>query len=807
MYVSGRVDILDIVDIDLFTVLVLNMMVLKLGYTGKSEPMFYNYLRPLTSLDEGLYDLAYEKDVHCLVTLVRSFNLIEVYIKHGVTALDSYLRAPRFRETIEEITDEHGSIVIDDVMRQLSFDETELDEEAGFADVAGSGVDSLRLGHDESFGVDDLDLNINKPINLNVSQVKTPYELYVSEKPDVEVRTQVPIVEEVGIQEFSVEDVVLENYVSSGEDAEQYNDLSTNDDDDVDEDFLVNKENEFVEPDVDVYLFGISMDLHFDNIGVTNLVSDDVLEGEGVNNKYNTGEGYHAVPPPYTRNFMPPKPDLVFADEHVVSESVTSLLGIAKSKAKTSELKLKTISEPIIKDWVSDSDDENEIETETKQMKPIFAKIRALVDRKKIIVTEASIRHDLQLQDAEGTACLPNDTIFEELARMWRKQRKETKVPYIEPQTKESIPTPSNDPLPSGEDRMQLTELMNLCINLQKQVFDLEKAKTAQAKDIADLKKRVKKLERKKKLKTSGLKRLWKGRMIDNIDQDIEITLVNESQGRMNEEEMFEANDLDGDEVIVDATAGEKVEQSTKVAEKEVSTADPVITAGEVVTTAEDVEATTAATTPQISKDELILAQTLIEIKAAKPKAREVIVQEPSKFRTTSSSQPSQLPQAKDKEEERITREKDEATIAMIEQWDKVQAKINADLELAQKLQTKEQEQLTDAEKARLFMEFLEKRRKLFARKREIKKRNRPPTKAQQRRNELEKESAKRQKLEKEDDSTELKKCLEIVHEDDDDVTIEATPLSSKYPTIVDYKIYKEGKKRYFKIIRADGNS
>nr|GEV39113.1 hypothetical protein [Tanacetum cinerariifolium] len=53
----------------------------------------------------------------------------------------------------------------------------------------------------------------------------------------------------------------------------------------------------------------------------------------------------------------------------------------------------------------------------------------------------------------------------------------------------------------------------------------------------------------------------------------------------------------------------------------------------------------------------------------------------------------------------------------------------------------------------------------------------------------------------------ELKRCLEIVSEDDDDVTIEATPLSSKYPTIVDYKIYKEGKKSYFRIIRADRNS
>ncbi|GJT29461.1 hypothetical protein Tco_0909736 [Tanacetum coccineum] len=39
---------------------------------------------------------------------------------------------------------------------------------------------------------------------------------------------------------------------------------------------------------------------------------------------------------------------------------------------------------------------------------------------------------------------------------------------------------------------------------------------------------------------------------------------------------------------------------------------------------------------------------------------------------------------------------------------------------------------------------------------------------------------------------------------DGDDVTIKATPLSTKSPTIIDYKIYKEGKKSYFQIIRAD---
>nr|GEZ82770.1 hypothetical protein [Tanacetum cinerariifolium] len=71
----------------------------------------------------------------------------------------------------------------------------------------------------------------------------------------------------------------------------------------------------------------------------------------------------------------------------------------------------------------------------------------------------------------------------------------------------------------------------------------------------------------------------------------------------------------------------------------------------------------------------------------------------------------------------------------------------------------------------------------------------------------LEQEDAKRQRIEEENESTELKRCLEIIPEDDDDVTTEGTPLSSKSPTIVDYKIYKEGRKSFSKIIRADGNS
>ncbi|GJS42369.1 hypothetical protein Tco_0567412 [Tanacetum coccineum] len=155
--------------------------------------------------------------------------------------------------------------VIEDVMKQLSFEETELDGEVGFGDVARSGVESSGLSHDESFRLDDLDLNLNEP-----------------EPIVAEVRTQKPIMEEVRTQKPIVENVIIEDYVSSGEDAECGNGQEDESAPSTDGDFLLDEENKIVEPDVDVHLFGISMDVPFDNIGVTNLVPNDVLEGEDV---------------------------------------------------------------------------------------------------------------------------------------------------------------------------------------------------------------------------------------------------------------------------------------------------------------------------------------------------------------------------------------------------------------------------------------------------------------------------------------------------------------------------------------------
>ncbi|GKD86484.1 hypothetical protein Tco_1357638, partial [Tanacetum coccineum] len=46
------------------------------------------------------------------------------------------------------------------------------------------------------------------------------------------------------------------------------------------------------------------------------------------------------------------------------------------------------------------------------------AQLHALVDDKKIIIIESSVRRDLQLADKEGIDCLPNSTIFEQLSLM-----------------------------------------------------------------------------------------------------------------------------------------------------------------------------------------------------------------------------------------------------------------------------------------------------------------------------------------------------------------------------------------------------
>ncbi|GJX54016.1 putative ribonuclease H-like domain-containing protein [Tanacetum coccineum] len=120
--------------------------------------------------------------------------------------------------------------------------------------------------------------------------------------------------------------------------------------------------------------------------------------------------------------------------------------------------------------------------------------LQALVDGKKIVVTEAYVRRDLQLEDADGVDFLPNATIFKQLTLMGRPKEKDTQVPQS------SIPsdlTNITDEAVNEEPSMQLKELMDFCTKLQQRVLDLKNTKTVQSQEITSLKKRVKKLEKK----------------------------------------------------------------------------------------------------------------------------------------------------------------------------------------------------------------------------------------------------------------------------------------------------------------------
>ncbi|GJQ98573.1 putative ribonuclease H-like domain-containing protein [Tanacetum coccineum] len=103
------------------------------------------------------------------------------------------------------------------------------------------------------------------------------------------------------------------------------------------------------------------------------------VDDSPVNDRFKTGKGFHAVPPPYTGNYMPSRPDLSFVglDDSVyktkVSETETSISKTSKDIVE----KPKTVrpSAPIIEDWDTDSDNDSVFRPKTDQTKPKFTKI------------------------------------------------------------------------------------------------------------------------------------------------------------------------------------------------------------------------------------------------------------------------------------------------------------------------------------------------------------------------------------------------------------------------------------------------
>ncbi|GJX54022.1 putative ribonuclease H-like domain-containing protein [Tanacetum coccineum] len=116
--------------------------------------------------------------------------------------------------------------------------------------------------------------------------------------------------------------------------------------------------------------------------------------------KYKIDLGYNAVSPPYTGNFMPPKPDLSFYGlEEFTSEPIVIKPIIEKSEAKASEAKPKVVRKnngaPIIEDWVSDNeeDDVPQAKIEKKTFKPSFAKIEFVKPKQQEKTARKTINH------------------------------------------------------------------------------------------------------------------------------------------------------------------------------------------------------------------------------------------------------------------------------------------------------------------------------------------------------------------------------------------------------------------------------
>nr|GEW13805.1 hypothetical protein [Tanacetum cinerariifolium] len=90
--------------------------------------------------------------------------------------------------------------------------------------------------------------------------------------------------------------------------------------------------------------------------------TDKSLPASPKYDRYQSRKGYHAVPPPYTGTFMPPKPNLVFHDAPNVNETIHTAFNVELSPNKPNKDLSHRPSAPIIEDWVSDSKDDYEAE-------------------------------------------------------------------------------------------------------------------------------------------------------------------------------------------------------------------------------------------------------------------------------------------------------------------------------------------------------------------------------------------------------------------------------------------------------------
>nr|GEV35564.1 ribonuclease H-like domain-containing protein [Tanacetum cinerariifolium] len=335
-------------------------------------------------------------------------------------------------------------------------------------------------------------------------------------------------------------------------------------------------------------------------------------------------------------------------------------------------------------------------------------------------------------------------------------------------------PIPHDSPLSGGhtpgsdKGKPNINELINLCTQLSNRVLALEKFKTAQDLVIKRLQKKVKRLEKKQRERTPRMK-LFK------IGTSKKKTLDKENVSKWGMDE------------------------------KPVSTAGD---AGNAASVIPDVSAAgpSTSTAANIFEDELkTMAKTLMVVRRIRPRITLVMIhdveEEPRRATPPPTIQSQDKEQAQFKREQRIAREKaaeqEAKDTALIEQMEDVQARIDADALLVERLQQEEREQFTVDEQAKMLVDLIAERKRehmwindfVPMDSKEVNE-SEHQAEGSKKRSRLDhvKESVKKQKLE-EDDAVkeELRACLDMVPVDD--IAIDVESLATKYP-IVDWKTH-----------------
>nr|KAJ0211898.1 hypothetical protein LSAT_V11C400179570 [Lactuca sativa] len=106
-YIEGKLDHVDLVDMDEFSVHELDEVMLKLGYEVP-RVIYYHYQLPNRDLEFGLRALGNDVDVLSLAQYIEHHKIIKVYTEHNETKLLTYFMSPRVkpRVIIEEIEDD-----------------------------------------------------------------------------------------------------------------------------------------------------------------------------------------------------------------------------------------------------------------------------------------------------------------------------------------------------------------------------------------------------------------------------------------------------------------------------------------------------------------------------------------------------------------------------------------------------------------------------------------------------------------------------------------------------------------------------